>query len=396
VVSREVFLESCRAGSSVSAATFYGDLDSLAKVAVMSTSSRSDTADERARCFSSDNGRSWSQWEPVAFITRTDAGVHRVSECPGWVDPCEGPMLVMAIEGTLPTDSPLEGMKHWVLRYRVSLDAGRSFAVDEPVIQRGEYTPDHPLDGVWVGKNCFMIGAVSCRPIRTAAGHFLVPVQITPIGPDGEYYNPGGGYTYHEAAALIGTWTDDGRVEWDLSQRVANDPAKSTRGCVEPTLAEMPDGRVLMVMRGSNDAKPHLPARKWLAVSEDAGRTWTSPRPWTYSGGGEFFSPSSCSQLLHHSSGRYYWLGNICPGNARGNRPRYPLVIGEVDPEGLGLVEDTVAEIDTLQPGEDEDLQLSNFFAYEDRESHEVLVHVTRLFHVNGWRGDARLYRLAV
>jgi len=55
-----------------------------------------------------------------------------------------------------------------------------------------------------------------------------------------------------------------------------------------------------------------------------------------------------------------------------------------------------VAKIDTLQPGEAEDLQLPNFFAYEDRESHEVLVHVTRLFHVDGWRGDACLYRLAV
>lgn len=30
------------------------------------------------------------------------------------------------------------------------------------------------------------------------------------------------------------------------------DPAKSTRGCDEPTIAEIPDGRVLMVIRGSN------------------------------------------------------------------------------------------------------------------------------------------------
>lgn len=391
---KDIFIKAPRAGVSVTTNTFYTRPRGVDMMCVMTTASRSDTADTLARRFSTDNGRTWSEWESVSFITRTPTGVHRQYAQPGWADPETERLLVMVLEGTLPTDNPLEGMKHWVLRYRVSLDGGRTYAVDEQVIQNGDYTPDHPLEDVWVGKNSFMIGATTCRPIRTRHGHFLVPVQITPLGPGGEYYNPGGGYTYHETAVLIGKWQEDHRVLWDLSERVANDPAKSTRGCVEPTIAEMPDGRILMVIRGSNDVKPHLPGYKWYAISNDGGRHWTKPKPWTYSDGSHFFSPSSCSQLLRHSSGRYYWLGNISPDNPRGNSPRYPLVVGEIDPRSMLLVKDTVSEIDTRQPGEDADLQLSNFIAYEDRENGDVVLHVTRFFHSRGWRGNAYIYRI--
>ena len=47
---------------------------------------------------------------------------------------------------------------------------------------------------------------------------------------------------YIEPAVMIGRWLDGGRIEWDLSDYILNDPAKSTRGCVEPTLAQVPDG----------------------------------------------------------------------------------------------------------------------------------------------------------
>ena len=75
--------------------------------------------------------------------------------------------------------------------------------------------------------------------------------------------------------------------------------------------------------------RSQLPAYRWASWSKDGGRTWTAPEPWTYEDGTNFFSPSSCSQLVPHSSGRLFWIGNIAPTNAEGNRPRYPLVIGE-------------------------------------------------------------------
>ena len=395
VKSKEVFLKAQGKRVTQWASTFYARGTGLDMVCNATTTRRSDTVDTWQRRYSTDNGRRWSDWETVSFVKRVKKGVHRLYAKPGWADPKTGRLLTLVLEATLPTDNPMEGMKHWALRYRVSTDGGKTDAVDEPVVQKGgDYTPQHPVDGVWVGKNSIMMGAAGMRPIRTRRGHILVPVQITPIGPNGEYYNPGGGLTYHDSAVLIGTWRDDLKIDWELSQRVVADPKKSTRGCLEATIIEAPDGRIAMVMRGSNDRNRKLPGHKWYSVSDDGGFHWSPIKPWTYADGTPFFSPSSCSQLLKHTNGRIYWIGNISPRNTHGNSPRYPLAIGQVDPTSLLLVKDTVAAIDTRQPGEDADLQLSNFLAYEDRESHDIVVHVTRFFHTKGWRGDAYVFRI--
>ena len=223
----------------------------------------------------------------------------------------------------------------------------------------------------------------------------MLPVQITPLDANGKLANPGGGYTYTDAAVLHGRWKDD-RLEWEMSDLVKGDPAQSTRGMDEGSLGFLEDGRVLMVLRGSNDRRPELPAWRWASLSSDGGRHWTAPRPWTYDDGQHFYSPSSCSQLVRHSSGRLFWLGNITPDNARGNRPRYPFVIGEVD-RGTGLLRrGSVRTVDTLQAGEDSVLSLSNFFAREDRQTGEIAIHMTRLFAGSGpWSGDAFLYRVS-
>ena len=162
-----------------------------------------------------------------------------------------------------------------------------------------------------------------------------------------------------------------------------------------------------MVLRGSNDAKPHLLGRKWMSISTDNGHHWSTPRPWTYADGQSFFSPSSCSQLLTHSNGRIYWIGNICPSNPRGNLPRYPLVIGEVDPASGGLICSTVNEIDSRRDGDWERMQVSNFFAREDRETGDIMIHCapfdrTRETGTDGkpgemnWTSDAWLYRVKI
>ena len=189
-------------------------------------------------------------------------------------------------------------------------------------------------------------------------------------------------------------WSDL-RINWELSALVKGDPARSTRGMDEPTVAPLADGRLLMVLRGSNGTQPALPGRRWVAFSADAGRTWTTPAPWTYADGGEFFSPSSCSQLVPHSSGRLFWIGNIVPTNPTGNQPRHPLVIGEVDIRSGLLRRDTVRVIDDHRPGDSPLLALSNFSAPEDRATGEIVVNLTRLFERSppdpnrDWTADA-------
>jgi hypothetical protein len=151
-----------------------------------------------------------------------------------------------------------------------------------------------------------------------------------------------------------------------------------------------------MVMRGSNDANPKLPGHKWYSVSPDEGLTWTPPKPWRYSDGNPFFSPSSISQLLTHSNGKYYWIGNLCTENPRGNSPRYPLVIGEVDPRSLLLVKDSIVVVDTRQADDRPSVSLSNFTVHEDRATQELILHMTRQFKEEDGTlsGNAYLYRL--
>jgi len=81
---------------------------------------------------------------------------------------------------------------------------------------------------------------------------------------------------------------------------------------------------------------------------------------------------------LRHSTGRLFWLGNILPTNPTGNRPRYPFVIGEVDRISGALQRETVTVIDDRGPGDGELLSLANFYAREDRETREIVLHMSR------------------
>ncbi len=408
----EVFLPTARDGVRIVAEAHYTHPDGVEMVSTHAEQSVSDKSDRGWKRFSKDNGRTWSDAEPFETNRPAEGGTWRRHELPGFVDPRTGELLVMIVQGVLPNDHPLEGMKHWTIRYGLSPDGGRSFYKEEQVVQAGgDYTPEHPFPGVWVGKNSVMLGDTTCVPITLKdSGQILVPVQITPVGPDGEYYNPGGGYTYHDSAVLIGSWKDDGGLSWRMSERVVADARRTTRGVIEPTIAEMPGGRVLMVLRGSNDRKPDLPSFRWYTVSTDGGRTWDTPIPWTFDDGEPLCSPSACSQLIRHSSGRTFWIGNLCEAKAAGNSPRYPLVIGEVHPETLRLVRSTLCTIDDRRDGEPTWTAISNFYAREDRASGEIVIHCSPLGKAPSdktltppapdgkfiWTADALVYRVRV
>ena len=206
------------------------------------------------------------------------------------------------------------------------------------------------------------------------------------------------GFTYTDCAVIRGRWSDDLTISWSLSGMVVADPNRTTRGLIEPTLARFADGRILMVMRGSNDARPELPGYRWHAISTDDGESWSEAAPWTYGSGIAFHSPSSCSQLVTHSNGEIYWVGNICAENPKGNLPRYPITIGRVDQERGCLIEESVSVIDDRRPTDGGFLTLSNFYAREDREHRTIKVHLMR--HMRGgekeYQGDCVLYEIAV
>jgi hypothetical protein len=399
IVSGQVFEASPQQDIGIFANSYYAGNDAHNLLAVIQHVSRSDTVDATFLKRSADNGRTWSQGVPLPRHETTPQGILRRFYFPGYVDPGTGRLIEVRMEGILPTDDPLEGQKYWQLFYRVSEDGGRTYLVDNQLIAQGEeFNADHPFPGVWRGKNAIQRGAVSCVPLTLSDGTLLFPCQIPPLDSTGKIYNPTGGFSYTDVAVLRATWQADKTLSWEISQPVAGDPARSTRGLIEPTLAVLNDGRLLMVMRGSNHTKPELPAYKWAAYSEDGGQSWTSPTPWTYDDGAPFFSPSASSQLMLHSSGALLWIGNITDKNADNNSPRYPLVAGFVDLNTGLLKRDSLQIITDRQPDESEKVQLSNFFVREDRKTGEIIVHLTRLLAHSkqelDWTSDAMVYRL--
>jgi hypothetical protein len=295
-------------------------------------------------------------------------------------------------------EEPKETGTDSYIRYRVSLDGGKTFLCDEPIIQEGPYDFKHPLEGLYLGKNAIFLGDMGCRPIRTKQGNVLVPTQMTILNAEGSLETFGSGWDYYHCLMLVGTWKDDHRLSWKVSEPIAADPDRTVRGLYEPTLAEMPDGRILCVMRGSNglkkDPNHELPSRKWFAVSTDGGFHWTKPEPWKYSNGKDFFSPSSMSQIIPHSSGRYFWIGNISPVNCADNAPRWPIVMGEIDASSMMLIEESVIVIDTRGQDDPEGLQLSNFHAFEDRETGDIVLPMQRWKPTNVYEWVS--YRMSV
>ena len=396
-VSRELFVKSPGKGAAVMAFAYYTRRKGLDLMSIEQRWSRSDTIDLAYYRYSNNNGRTWTEPERKITGERRPGGTWRLHPRGGYVDPRTGRFLEIWNEGILPNDDPLEGMRQWNVFYSVSENGGKTKSAVQQIIHEGkEFGPQHPLPGVYTGKNCVMIGDHACLPMTYKDGSILLPVQISPLAPDGRLANPGGGYTYLDVAVMHGRWQGAGLV-WRMSEVVKGDPARSTRGMDEATIETLADGRLIMVMRGSNDKKHELPSYRWVSYSSDGGWKWTQPEAWTDSSGEAFYSPSACSQLLRHSSGKLCWLGNINKANPRGNRPRYPFYAGEVDRRSELLKRETLVIVDDRQPEDDELLTLSNFVAREDRETWQVLVHMTRLFAFkDGWVGDAHLYRIAV
>jgi hypothetical protein len=402
LVDRVTFVPSPGPGIGVMGGSYYTRTTGGDLLSMYNHISRSDTADVAYTRRSTDNGRTWGEAEewPCSFTSPNGTG--RRHPRGGYVDPATGRYFTVWTQGVLPSDDPLEGMRQWTLWYATSDDGGQTELVNEQVIHTGGgYDATHHLPGVTVGRNAVMMGDRGQLPLTRSDGAILVPVQVTPTGLDGNYHNPGSGYTYTDCLLLIGTWRADGGLNWTTSQRIEGDPTRTTRGMVEPTIAELDDGRILMIMRGSNDARPIWPGYRWASYSSDGGETWTAPEPWLFDDAWPMHSPSSCSQLVKHSSGKLYWLGNHGKDNPRGNGPRYPMVICEVDTRTGRAVRESVSIIDDRQPGESEQLTMSNFHAREDRQTGDILLHMPRFFAQqhdgkNDFTSDLYQYRIAV
>jgi hypothetical protein len=89
------------------------------------------------------------------------------------------------------------------------------------------------------------------------------------------------------------------------------------------------------------------------------------------------------STLFKHSSGRCFWFGNLTDKNSKGNLPRWPLVMAELNTANLKLIRNSLLQIDTQQE-EDKTrgrLDISHFRMVEDRETKEIVLTYPRNYN---------------
>ena len=277
------------------------------------------------------------------------------------------------------------GFVDYKMWYRVSTDGGETFTDLRPIVQQGEgHSPMHPIEYVWVGKNSFCYATIPGIMLRLSNGQIFFPCYYAPLDEAGNYYNPLNAYTFSRVCGIIGTWNEAGDdLLWDVSDPVILTPEQASRGageCAVIELAEKP-GHLAMVIRGSNAPNPtgKIPAYKWKTLSTDYGKTWSPCEPFSYDDGEPIISPAACSSFIRSSrTGKCYWIGNISRTLPQGNSPRYPLVIGEVDEDGVSLRRHTLTIVDDRQPDDPPDLQLSNYNLVEDEKTGEFVLQLNR------------------
>lgn len=335
----------------------------------------SDVGENIAARWSTDNGRTWSEWQPVQpsnKVSYRGVGVWEgESVCAH--DPASGLLVQLWLR-----QIELKGLYHNFTYVRTSPDLGRTWSELEQLrYEPGEvFDPQTPLKAGFLDRNEGYPGS----SILVRSNGTLV-VCLAHANAPGDPMNNSRPWRMG-SICFLGNWDGAARnYRWTAGARVEVAPKVSARGLMEPEVAELKDGRLLVVWRGSthgwDGTTAQTPGRKFYSLSADGGRTLGPPAEWKYDDGSAWYSPSSFHRMIRHSrTGKLYWLGNISAAAPAGNSPRYPLVIAEIDEATAALIRNTITAIDDRQAGQG-DIQFSNFPLIEDRVTHDLILHVT-------------------
>ena len=371
-VKRKVLIPAEEGKSLFQVNTCYTNKDKLGLLQYYSELVASDTFGKIFQRRSLDNGRSWSKAELVFEQKKSKNGVLRWGENALFLDEDKEAILHFYNYHLYP-DNLFSGqvLKYTRIFLRTSFDGGETFAPAFQLIQKG-FDEKNWVEGVIFGENS--VDIPFCAPLKTRGGKVLLPVQKVPL--DSDFNHPF--YIPWQASCLIGSWQGDNLV-WDMGKTVNISSEISSRGLCEPTIAELSDGTLLMVCRGSNAGITHMSGYKWMATSNNSGWTWSEPGPFMYDTSEKFFSPATGSRLIRHSTGELYWIGNLTRENPNGNRPRYPLQIAQVNEEKRALVKDSIRIVEDKRAGDSTFVQFSNFKVYEDRKTKEFVLTMARI-----------------
>ncbi len=325
----------------------------------------SDGYDDYAVQLSTDNGRTWSKPEVRWKSNVVPQGRMRYAEPAAFFDP-EREKLVVLIDHTLyPKD-----------KLNVDTDYGLELNLYDPGKRKWTERRELNFPGQRTPAMSFSF------PIKTARGHLLFPGMRTSVGASGKAIHYKNTWApLDEAVTVIGEWTSGRDLAFRLGQPLNIEPERSSRGLDENALTELPDGRIAAVCRGDNSAFPEKPGYKWLGFSHDAGASWTAPVPLPATGGDPIESGANGSALFRSiKNGRLYWLGNLALRGERpnGNWPRSPLCLVEVREAPFALKRDTIFAVDERTFNDSPRVQMSNFRFYQDRETGDLVIFLTR------------------
>ncbi len=326
----------------------------------------SDAYDNYALSFSRDNGRSWS--EPVIHwqSTEVEAGRIRYGEPAVFFDTDSELVWTFTNQQLYPDD-------------QLAVDREGALALQYYDPGTGCWGPREALE--LPGERIPMVSF--CQPIKTSQGRLIVPGQMNLLDEAGQPVHYQGCWSPAGVIVnLIGEPDGQGQWQWHSSRPVIPDLELTSRGHYEPALAELPGGQLVMILRGDNSMYPDRPGYKWVSYSDDQGDSWSAPEPVPFTGDNLIESGSNGSWLLRSAcTGKLYWIGNLClPGQRpRGNMPRSSLSIMEVQESPFALKTESWFVVDEKGFNDSPELCLSNFRCYEDRESGEIVIYLSRL-----------------
>jgi hypothetical protein len=314
---------------------------------------------------SEDNGTTWSKEEVRWKSEASPEGRIRYGEPAAYFDKDTGKLIVITDRTLYPND-------------KLNVDTDYTLVLDIFDCKRRRWDARREL--TFPGQRSPAMSFAF--PIKTRDGRLLFPGMRKTLGADGKPVHYKGTWApVDEVVTVIGEYRKHGEIAWHLGKPLQIAPEISSRGLDENTLTEMPDGRIAAVCRGDNSAFRDRPGYKWLAFSHDGGETWSPPQPLPAAGGSPIESGANGSALFRSiKNGRLYWVGNLALGGDRANAnwPRSPLVIVEVQEEPFAFKRETIFVVDRRGPADSPKVQLSNFRFYQDRETGDVVIFLTR------------------
>jgi hypothetical protein len=417
-VIKEIYVDNTQPGQAPWVSMSYSG-NSRQRVEMRSIMQSSDWNESLLKRTSEDNGRTWSEWKPEPKQEQTK-GEYTLSggAFQGTVtyDPASGNLVKLVFQRIFKGKPQVALKEIWKGNrlfwdhgfYQLSSDNGTTWGEQRQLkYEKGpDFDPSDWGNTNYLQTNEMYIGNATSLSNGDVIVSATIPVPYT----DEEDMKYPSIYpnNYREgcvagAICFIGSWNEEKKdYDWKTSNAVFLPRKISTRGLTELDVSELKNGNLLLIMRGSNAGLDisESPGRKWYSVSKDGGLTWSEVKDMRYDNGEQFYSSATIAKTIRSSkTGKLYWVGNINREPPKGNSPRYPLQIVEINEEDPSFKKSTLTVIDDRDPDKDsEHLQLSNFSLLENRETLNLEIYFTRIGEKGGgndiWTASAYKYTL--